>query len=355
MKYTLKKRLFANVLLNEKGQKLNLKNSPFTVKNENGNFSLLVNKKVVSPQLTSIEHSDDITVGTTAGYEKCQINLESGKVSKPYLKQIGKQYVLPNGEIVKFNRELESFATNFSAVINYGDKIKYPGNTYGKIVVQNKKNNQYGVMNEHGKIVCPCIFESPAIWFNFESEKQFPEQISDPLQLQVTNSLSCYVSNNINKIFNEHNEVVFESTGKQNVIKLGENNNEVLMSVYDTENGYSRIYTYNHTTKQFLGKALLKGVAVKYEKIAGDVYYGAVRQENNKLTLVNFIGKPITTDTFNTVEFVNMPNKTVAIVSNDNKYGVFDIRNREYLLEPTKTYSDAINFVKGNTSKEIIK
>lgn len=353
MKYTLKKRLFANVLLTENGQKLNLKNTPFSIKSEKKNFSLLINKEVVSPTLTSIEHTEDFTVGTTTNYEKCQINLQSGKVSKPYLKQLGKQYILPNGEIVKFNKELESFATNFSAVVNYGDKIKYPGNTYGKIVVKNKKNERYGVMDENGKVICPCIFDSPAIWFNFGVEKQFPEQITDPHQLHVVDYLRCYTANHVSKVFNGKHEVVFETTPTQTIMKLEENKSEVNMAVYDSESNYTRIYSYNFKTRQFIGKALIKGTAIKYEKIKGDVYYGVTRQNDNKLVLVDFIGQPISTEQFNTVEFVNMKNKTVAIVSKNNKYGIFDIRNRQYIIEPTKGYDEVNNIVKNNGKEEI--
>lgn len=353
MKYTLKKRFFAPVLLNSEGQKLNLKNSPFSIKKINEHFVLEINNEIVSPTLRSIEHTEDLTLGTTENYEKCKIDLQTGKVSKPYLRQIGKHYILPNGEIVKFNNNLESFATNFSAVITFEDKFKLPGNMYGKIVIKNKKTNLYGVMDENGKIVCPCKFISPNIWFNFEVVKQTPNEITDPLQLHKVDSLSCYTANLQTKLFDGNIEVPFKTTKDQSIFKLGETKNEVILSVYDSSSDYSRIFTYNFLTKQMQGKALLKGFAVKYEKINGDVMYGATRQKNNKLILVDFIGKPISSEQYDTIEFATLNKKTVAIVSKNNKYGIFDIRNREYIVDLVKSYSDVNDFVKNNGQENI--
>ena len=284
MKYTLKKKLFTTKLLNSKGKKLDLTNSPFSIKKQANHFSLAINKQVVSPQFNSIEHSDNLTYGVTTNSEKCNINLQTGKVSSPYLKQLGNLFILANGDIVKFGKNLNVIPTNYIAVITHGDRIKYPGNTYGKIVIKNK-NNKYGVMDENGKVICPCIFDNQGIWYNFSIVKDIPET-TDTLQLHKVASFSSYTEGHITKLFNESGDVVFTSTKSQTVMKLEMVKNEVILSVYDKESGYSRIFTYNLATRKFIGKSLIKGYVIKYEKIKGDVYYGVTRQANNKLELV---------------------------------------------------------------------
>ena len=203
MKYSLKKRLFNKKLINEEGKSLNLKNSPFKVKKLSEGFVLLKDGKPASPTLKSIEQINGQYFGTTKYSMKCVIDIANGVVSPTYLRKLGTSFVLTDGTITKFNKDLEPVKSKLSAVINNGE-IKYPNGIYNKICIKQNSGkysiNKYGVMDEHGAIICPCTFDSENIRFNFISERQTPAEIENSLTKYTIKSISAFSGNETTKL-----------------------------------------------------------------------------------------------------------------------------------------------------------
>lgn len=283
MRYTYKKKLFGGKLLDEQGRELEFNKKELRLKTSGDGFVFDGKKEGKTQELiamTPVEGS--LYRGEAFDRTGCLVDVESGKVTEPFLDYSRGFIASVNGKLKTVDKNLKVKDTGYTAVTTpsrYANhevlstlSIRNFGNEYA--IAQNKEG-KFGVVSKKG-VVCPFVFDSPEI------------QVLESFQSLNDLRTVIFTCKGREVVANHQGELVADRPyiGEYDQVYHGYDNHHRHYAVYDKKANKTILHDYNNINGEIEPFAEVDGrVTDSYSRDINTIAYKNKR--NDKFGLVD--------------------------------------------------------------------